>query len=80
MMNPKPLLEEKEEKIVFAQNDFPKNANKKGWKDVLNSTVILTIILTFIIVYFFGRTAYGFYLGFKYFDLRYVEVTTNVEE
>lgn len=77
-MELKPLLEEKEEKIVFASDNklavTKKNKIEKKsgvLKSILNKSVILTVILTFIVVYFFGRTLYGFYLGFEYFDLRY---------
>ena len=76
-MEVKPLLEEKEEKIVFA-SDNKLATTKKGkeskrghLKDLWNRSVILTVILTVVVFYFFGRTSYGFYLGFRYFDLRY---------
>ena len=76
-MEVKPLLEEKEEKIVFA-SDNKLTVNKKGkqaknghLKSIWNKSVILTVILTVVVFYFFGKTTYGFYLGFRYFDLRY---------
>ena len=82
-MELKPLLEEKEEKIVFAEDNKltvtkkgKNNKEKNGFaKSLLNKSVIITVILTFGVVYFFGRTLYGFYLGFEYFDLRYASST-----
>ena len=83
-MELKPLLEEKEEKIVFATNDkltITKNGKNKKKKNItkslLNKSVIITVILTFGIFYFFGRTLYGFYIGFEYFDLRYANTTPS---
>ena len=74
-----PLLKEEKEKIVFRKKK--KTVKTSGLKSCLTKSVILTLILTVAIFYYFGRTAYGFYLGFKYFDLRYQVVdTTTIEK
>lgn len=67
-----PLLKDEEEKIVFAStNKLITKEKNTGIKSCLNRAVILTVILTFIVVYLFSRTAYAFYIGFKYYDLRF---------
>ena len=74
-----PLLKEEKEKIVFREPT--KTVKTSGLKSCLTKSVILTLILTVAIFYYFGRIAYGFYLGFKYFDLRYQVVdTTTIEK
>ena len=67
-----PLLKDEEEKIAFASNNKLSRKNKNGGlKSCLNKSVILTVILTIFVFYFFGRTSYAFYIGFKYYDLRF---------
>ncbi|HIS12876.1 MAG TPA: hypothetical protein IAB40_07200 [Candidatus Onthocola stercoravium] len=74
-----PLLKDEEEKIVFASNNKLSEKNKNGGlKSCLNKPVILTVILTLIVFYFFGRTAYGFYIGFKYYDLRFASNIVSI--
>lgn len=67
-----PLLKEVYEPIVFRETK-KNEKNKKGWKAILDKSVILTLILTVAIFYYFGKTTYAFYIGFKYYDLRYME-------
>ncbi len=68
-----PLLKDIEEPIVF-RNVKVNNKDTKGWKaSLLNKSVILTVILTLCVFYYFGRTTYAFYIGFKYYDLRFME-------
>ena len=84
IVNREPLLKEEEEKIVFgAKEEIPKEVNKEpvkkkhnNWRALLDKSVILTIILTIAVFYYFGKTAFGFYLGFKYFNLRYADTST----
>ena len=83
-MEQKPLLEEHEEKIVFASDNNlvvtkKKKEGKNGrLKGILNKSVVLTVVLTLVVFYFLGRTLYGFYLGFEYFNLRYASSTPMV--
>lgn len=83
-MEQKPLLEEHEEKIVFASDNKlvvtkKKKEGKNGrLKGILNKSVVLTVVLTLVVFYFLGRTLYGFYLGFEYFNLRYASSTPMV--
>lgn len=63
-----PVREEKKEKKV---KDHKLDKDKK--------TLILTIVLAVIVLYFFGKTIYGFYIGFKYKDYD-SNITTQVEK
>lgn len=73
-MKAEPLLKDIEEPIVFRNaNKVNKSKNGKGWRACLNKSVILTVILTLCVFYYFGRTTFAFYIGFKYYDLRYME-------
>lgn len=67
-----PLLKEVYEPIVFRETKKSKN-KKAGWRACLDKSVILTLILTIGIFYYFGKITYAFYIGFKYYDLRYME-------
>ena len=74
-----PLLKDEEEKIVFGNNKklIVKEHKMSKFKILLDKAIVLTVILTILVFYFFGRTAYGFYIGFKYYDLRFVENNTT---
>ena len=74
-----PLLKDEVEKIVFGNNNklIVKEHKMSKFKILLDKAIVLTVILTILVFYFFGRTAYGFYIGFKYYDLRFVENNTT---
>lgn len=59
-----PLLKDEEEKIVFRNT---KNNKKRSFK--FNKSIIFTILVTILVLYIFGNTFYGFYLGFKYYGV-----------
>ncbi len=73
-----PLLKDEEEKIVFGNDKKGKNKSKNSLKSCLNKSVILTVILTMIVFYFFGRVSYAFYIGYRYYNLRFVSTTVEV--
>ena len=60
----KPLLEDKEEELAVLQEKVQKEHNNA--KEILG-TVIASMLVFFICANFL----YGYYLGFKYFDVRY---------
>lgn len=81
-----PLLKDEEEKLVVAPDNklVPTKKNKEN-KEKKEKTpfkwdrnVIITIILTILILWFFGKNIIKpFYMGFKYFDLRYEDNTSE---
>lgn len=76
-----PLLKDEEEKLVVTPNNKLTITKKfKGKKINWNKDTIITIILAIFILWFFGKNVIQpYYIGFKYFDLRY-EDTENINE
>lgn len=66
--------EEPENNLVTIKNDKKFNI-KKTFEKYTKKELIITAILTFVVLYFFGRVCYGYYLGFKYWD--YIPEETN---
>lgn len=54
---------------------------KKVFEKHSKKELIITTVLTLIVLYFFGRVCYGYYLGFRYWEYEPVENNnaTNVE-
>lgn len=69
-----PLLKEEQE-------TFPWLEEKKESKKIkIDKSLIITIIIAIFVVLWFGRSVYGFYIGFKYYDLRYDDITLEEEK
>lgn len=73
-----PLLKDEEEKLAFLE-DLSKESKKINEKKKrrFDKATIITIVIAVIVLYCFGKTAYGFYVGFKYYDLRFEKETTH---
>lgn len=67
-----PLLKDEVETFPFLEEKPKKEKGK------FNLPLIITIILSVIILPFAGKTMYAFYVGFRYYDLRFEN--ENVEE
>lgn len=73
-----PLLKEEIETFPFLNEEIKKE-NKKPNK---TSTIIVTLIISAIVLYFVTQTMIAFYIGFKYYNVRFEnnEVTENSDE
>lgn len=68
-----PLLKDEVETFPFL--------DKKSTIDLkIDRPFITTIIVTIIVILFVGNSLYPFYIGFKYYDLRFEKVATETEE
>lgn len=78
-----PLLKDEEEKLVVAPDNklvpTKKHKEKKEKKPFKwDRNIIITIILAIFILWFFGRNIIKpFYMGFKYYDLRFEDNTSE---
>ena len=75
-----PLLKDEEEKLVVTPNNklVPTKKQKGKIPFKWDKNIIITVILAIFILWFFGRNIVKpFYMGFKYYDLRFED---NVSE
>lgn len=70
-----PLLKDPVETFPFLEEEKETKVPSK-----LPKGTILTIILAIIVGFFVAKTAYAFYIGFKYYDLRFEDKTKTVEK
>ncbi len=74
-----PLLKEEVETFPFLQEE--KNLKSKAKiKIPLNRETITTIIVTILVLAFVYNSLYPFYIGFKYYDLRFENTTKTTEK
>lgn len=69
-----PLLKDEEEKLAVAPDNklVPTKKNKEKIPFKWDRNIVITIILALLIAWFFGKNIIKpFYMGFKYYDLRY---------
>lgn len=59
------------------ESEPPKEKNKELPPNKKKTALIVTIILAVLALYLLGRTAYGFYIGFKYYDYDSTENKEN---
>ena len=88
----KPILDEPKEEIVTEDSELNKPVEekkieqhspkeKKSAEQIKTDiSLIATILLSIFVGYFFLRTAYGFYLGFRYFDYAHGNNTSEVQK
>lgn len=72
MENKEPLLKDEVETFPFLQEDKPKKENNQN-----KVSLIVTIVLSIIILAFVGKMFYAFYIGFKYYNLRFEDTTSE---
>lgn len=75
MENKEPLLKDEVETFPFLQEEKPKKENNQN-----KVSLIVTIVLSILILAFVGKMFYAFYMGFRYYDLRFEDTTGESSE
>lgn len=79
-----PLLKEETESFSFVNNEEKTvvigEPVKEPKKKKFEKDKIITIILSVIVLIVVGRSLYNFYIGFKYYDLRFESEEVNNNE
>lgn len=68
--SPTTIIEPIKEELKVAETKVESTEKKENKPNKKNKTaaIVITLILGLLTIYLFGRTIYGFYLGFKYKD------------
>lgn len=67
-----PLLKDVEETFPFLEEN-----NKKEKPLKLGKELITTVIVAILVIAFVARSLYPFYIGFKYYNLRFEKDSTE---
>ncbi len=70
--NIEPLLKDPVETFGFLQENEEK-VDGKRYKEIITTVIVAILVIAFV-----ARALYPFYIGFKYYNLRFENETTEV--